>query len=115
MAKRILISLAIVLLVVGPSIARAAQKDDSSAPGNFTSKCVTISGTVTSDGRIFTSDSENRIWKVSNPSALENLDGRHVAVRAKVDRVNGVMRVTSVHSVVEQNYTARLDDAAFRR
>jgi len=115
MAKRILISLAIILFAAGSTIARAAQKDDSTAPGKFTSKCVTISGTVASDGRIFTSDSENRIWKVSNPSALEDLDGKHVAVRAKVDRVNGVLRVTSAHSVVEQTYTARLDDAAFRR
>lgn len=115
MARRTLVILAAVLLVLTPILARAGQNEDAAQACSVSKKVVSISGTVANDAKTFVSDSQSKLWTVANPVALRNFEGRHVSLRANVDRVNGSVIVKSVRMVPDQTYHARVDDAAFRR
>jgi len=115
MSKRTLVSLAAVFIVLTPVLARAGQNDSPQTPSSISKKIARISGTVASDAKTFVSDAQGKIWTIANPDAVRNYEGRHVTLRANLDRVNGSVNVKSVRIVPDQTYHASMDDAAFRR
>ena len=115
MSRRTLVSLAAVFIVLTPVLARAGQSDALKTPSSNSKKIVRISGTIASDAKSVVSDTQGKIWTIANPDALRNYEGRHVTLRANLDRVNGCVNVKSVRIVADQTYHASMDDAAFRR
>jgi hypothetical protein len=65
-----------------------AMKQDQMKQDNMNdnmAKPVSVSGKVSADGKMFTSDKDNKMWTVSNPEALKGHEGHHVTIKAKID------------------------------
>jgi len=72
------------------------MKQDTMKPDTMAKKAVSLTGKVTDDGKMFTSDKDNKMWTVSNPETLKGHEGHHVSVKAHVDEAKNEIRVTSV-------------------
>ena len=59
-------------------------------------KLMSISGTVSDDGKSLTADKDQKSWTVQNPEALKGHEGHHVSVRAHVYADKGEIHVMSV-------------------
>jgi hypothetical protein len=77
-------------------------------------KPFSLAGLVGTDGKTLTADKDSRIWMVSNPEALNGIDGRHVKIRALLDVAQGQIRIVSVSALAERTST-KYSDSAFRR
>ena len=81
------------------SLCAVAQSGDAMKQDNMTNnmaKAVSVSGNVSADGKMFTSDKDNKMWTVSNPEALKGHEGHHVTIKAKIDAAKNQIDVTSV-------------------
>lgn len=72
-----------------------AMKQDQMKQDNM-AKAVSVSGKVSADGKMFTSDKDNKMWTVSNPEALKGHEGHHVTIKARVDAAKNKIDITSV-------------------
>jgi photosystem II stability/assembly factor-like uncharacterized protein len=93
----------------------SAAHDQASDARKASKKAASIPGKVSSDGKTFTADKDNRIWMVVNPELLSSVDGRHVKVKALVDLARSQLHIVSVSAIAEQRTGIKHDDAAFRR
>ena len=59
-------------------------------------KAVSVSGKVSADGKMFTSDKDNKMWTVSNPDAVKGHEGHHVTIKARIDAAKSQIEITSV-------------------
>jgi hypothetical protein len=110
----------VAFLTLMPGMVRAGQnggaaQDRSSDTGKMSRKPTSISGEIGSDGKTLTADKDSKIWIVSNPEALNGIDGRHVKVRAHVDTAQSQIRIVSVSAIAEERAGTKFGDAAFRR
>jgi pentapeptide MXKDX repeat protein len=71
------------------------MKQDNMNADNM-AKAVSVSGKVSADGKMFTSDKDNKMWTVSNPEALKGHEGHHVTIKAKIDVAKNQIDITSV-------------------
>ena len=72
------------------------MKHDNMNADTMTKKAVSVSGKVSDDGKMFTSDKNNKMWTVSNPEALKGHEGHHVTVKAHFDTAKNEIHVTSI-------------------
>jgi hypothetical protein len=89
------------MCLLGVSIAALAQSgqtmsQDNMKTDNMSKKSVSIIGKVSDDGKMLTSDKENRMWTVTNPQVLKGHEGHHVTVRGSVDEAKNEIHVKSV-------------------
>lgn len=84
-----------VLVSLGSWAQTSSQKSDKSSTST-SGKTMTITGTVSNDGKMFVSDKDNKSWKVDNPDALKAHDGHHVSVSASEDPASDTLHVNSV-------------------
>ena len=118
--KRPAITAVVAFLTWMPVTVQAGQnrgtttQDSGSETRKMSGKPIRLTGTVGTDGKTLTADKDSRIWMVSNPEALNGIDGRHVKIRAFLDTAQGQIRIVSVSALAEQNGT-KYSDAAFRR
>jgi hypothetical protein len=91
--KRILIMVfsVMVLASLGGWAQTGSQKSDKSS-----GKTMTMTGTVSSDGKMFVADKDNKSWKVDNPDVLTAHQGHHVSVTASEDPASETLHVNSV-------------------
>jgi hypothetical protein len=91
--KKILIMVfsVMVLASLGGWAQTGSQKSDKSSP-----KTMTMTGTVSSDGKMFVADKDNKSWKVDNPDVLTAHEGHHVSVTASEDPASETLHVNSV-------------------
>jgi hypothetical protein len=91
--KRILIMVfsVMVLASLGGWAQTGSQKSDKSS-----GKTMTMTGTVSSDGKMFVADKDNKSWKVDNPDVLTAHEGHHVSVTANEDPASDTLHVNSV-------------------
>ena len=118
MEKMALIPLA-ALLVLTTLSTGAAQSDNApklSGPRveKQSKKAISISGTVGAEGKTLVSDNDNRIRNVTNPDTLKPREGRPVTVKAHAISSTSEITVTGVR-LKDVRFTAKLDNAAFRR
>jgi membrane protein implicated in regulation of membrane protease activity len=95
--KKILIM--VFSVMVFASLGSWAQTSSQKSDKNSTStsgKTMTITGTVSNDGKMFVSDKDNKSWKVDNPDTLKGHDGHHVSVNASEDPASDTLHVNSV-------------------
>jgi hypothetical protein len=118
--KKLLVPFAALFLFSVANITAVAQGQDTknldrATGGKVSKKSFRISGTVGNDGQVLISDKDNKTWKVANPSALKDNEGRHVTVKAHVNADKEEIYILSVKLAPVQSQSARLGDAAFRR
>ena len=80
-----------VLASLGGWAQTGSQKSDKNS-----GKTMTITGTVSSDGKMFVADKDNKSWKVDNPDILTAHEGHHVSVNANEDPASDTLHVNSV-------------------
>lgn len=98
--KKILIMVfsVMVLASLGNWVPANAQKDktDKTASTATAGKAMTMTGTVSSDGKMFVADKDNKSWKIDNPEELKAHEGHHVSVNANEDAATDTLHVNSV-------------------
>lgn len=72
------------------------MKHDNMNADSMAKNAVSVSGKVSDDGKMFTSDKDNKTWTVTNPEALKGHEGHHVTVKAHVDAAKKEIHVTSI-------------------
>jgi hypothetical protein len=71
------------------------KQDDQMKHDNM-GKAVSVTGKISDDGKMFTSDKDNKSWTISNPEAVKGHEGHHVTVKANVDAGKNEIHVTSL-------------------
>src|SRR5256885_454816 len=98
--KKILIIVfsVMVLASLGSWVPASAQKDktDKNSSTATPGKAMTMTGTVSSDGKMFISDKDNKSWKIDNPEEVKAHQGHHVSVNANEDPASDTVHVNSV-------------------
>lgn len=98
--KKILIMVfsVMVLASLGSWVPANAQKDktDKTTSTATTGKTMTMTGTVSSDGKMFVADKDNKSWKIDNPEEVKAHEGHHVSVNANEDPSTDTLHVNSV-------------------
>jgi hypothetical protein len=72
------------------------QSNTSSATGQGQSQGQKMTGTVSKDGKSFTSDSDSKKYKVSNPDALQGHEGQQVSLILAVDPDTNTIHIIQV-------------------
>lgn len=103
-----------VTVQAGQNGGAGATQGNGSETRKMSGKPISLTGMVGTDGKTLTADKDSRIWMVSNPEALNGIDGRHVKIRALLDAAQGQIRIVSVSALAERTGT-KYGDAAFRR
>jgi len=86
--------LACVLATSMAAFAQDQMKQDNM--NDNMAKAVSVSGKVSADGKMFTSDKDNKMWTVSNPEALKGHEGHHVTIKARIDAARNQIDIASV-------------------
>jgi hypothetical protein len=101
--KKIMLSflaLALGLWVVAGANASAqqsgSQQDQTYQNQTDTKANQNMAGSVSTNGKNFTNDKDNKSYKVDNPDALKGHEGQHVAIVVHVDPDTGVLHIMQV-------------------
>ncbi len=100
MKKLMLVSFALALMVSLLALAQETPKSGAMKPETpkaekMSAKAVTVSGTVSADGKTFV-DKDNKSWTVTNPEALKGHEGHEVTLTAHTDAAKNEVHVVSV-------------------
>jgi hypothetical protein len=100
MKKLLLVSFALALVVSLFTLAQetpksGAMKQETPKAEKMSAKAVTVSGTVSADGKTFV-DKDNKSWTVTNPEALKGHEGHELTLTAHVDSAKNEVHVVSV-------------------
>lgn len=108
MQRIALVSLAALVI----SAMMAAQESPTSR-ATPSAKAVTISGTVSNDGKTLVSEQDDA-WTVANAEVLKGQEGHQVTVKCRPDTARHSIHVFFIKPV-ETKYIANRGDSAFRR
>ena len=70
---------------------------------------VSLTG-MTFDEKLFVSDTDMKIWSVTNPTVLKGHAGRHVRITAELDTANNVLVVKSIKVMAAEHRMPTNDD-----
>jgi len=110
MTRRILLSLAAILLISLPVLSQEAS--DSA---HHSRKTIRITGKVGEEGKFILCDQHHLTLKVSNPEFLRENAGRRVLAKAQWTPAGDGVTITSVKLIQEQAASYNPSDSAFRR
>lgn len=87
-----------VLASLGGWAQTSSQKSQKSTSTTTTTstKAMNMAGTVSSDGKMFVTDKDNKSWKIDNPDEVKAHEGHHVSVNATEDAATDTLHVNSV-------------------
>ena len=105
---------ALCLLAVLMTCAFAGAQQAPELRAAPSAKAVTISGTLSSDGKTLVS-AEDDVWTVSNAEVLKGHEGRQVVVKCRPDSKAHSIHVYFLVRRDEPRYAADRSDSAFRR
>ena len=77
-------------------------------------KTTNCSGTISAGGQTFTCEKDHKIWRVSNPGSLRDMEGHHAKLTFRRSAPDEIF-VTSASVVQEQTVAHNPGDSAFRR
>jgi hypothetical protein len=96
MKKLMIVSFAMTLLMSVVTLAQyGAQQPDAGKSGT-SMKAVSITGTISDDGKMFVGDKDGKSWTISNPDAVKGHEGHHVILQAQVNADKGEVHVMSL-------------------
>ena len=119
---KVLVAVVITLLGCVISIDRALPQDSNttdtgqtsgSGSGEDTAKCkkpgggggidtITMTGSISYDSRVFTSDNDQKSWSITNTDSVKGHEGKKVTVKGWVDADKNEMCVESVRTAGEK-------------
>jgi len=73
-----------------------SEKTDKTASATTSSKAMNMTGTISSDGKSFVADKDNKSWTIDNPEAVKGHQGHHVSVNANEETSTDSLHVNSV-------------------
>jgi hypothetical protein len=85
MKKLMIISFALTLLMSVVALAQYGSQQPDTSKSGASMKAVSITGTISDDGKMFVSDKDGKSWTISNPDAVKGHEGHHVILQAQVD------------------------------
>jgi hypothetical protein len=96
MKKLMIISFALTLLMSVVALAQYGSQQPDTGKSGTSMKAVSITGTISDDGKMFVSDKDGKSWTISNPDAVKGHEGHHVILQAQVDADKGEVHVMSL-------------------
>jgi hypothetical protein len=81
-----------------------SQKSEKSSTAT-SAKAMKMTGTVSSDGKMFIADKDNKSWRIDNPDEVKADEGHRVSVNANEDPATDTLHVNSV-KMLGKNKTA---------
>jgi hypothetical protein len=102
MNKRILFSFAALALLSASGLAQDK-------------KAMNCAGTISDDGQSFTCEKDHHVWKVSNPAALDGMQGQYAKLTFKRTSKADEVLVTSASAVQQPTVAHNPGDSASRR
>jgi lipid-binding SYLF domain-containing protein len=81
---------------VPPAVVPAKGQQPITSKSGTSMKAVSITGTISDDGKMFVSDKDGKSWTISNPDAVKGHEGHHVILQAQVDADKGEVHVMSL-------------------
>jgi hypothetical protein len=96
MKKILIMVFSVMLLASLGGWARASSQKNEKSSSTATAKATNIMGTVSSDGKTFVADKDNKSWTIDNPEAVKAHEGHHVSLNANADTATDTLHVNSV-------------------
>jgi hypothetical protein len=96
MKKLMTISFVLALLVYAVAVAQYGAQSPDNSKSSVSMKAVSITGTISDDGKMFVSDKDGKSWTISNPDAVKGHEGHHVILQAQVNADKGEVHVMSL-------------------
>jgi hypothetical protein len=96
MKKLMIISFALTLLMSVVALAQYGSQQPDTGKSGTSMKTVSITGTISDDGKMFVSDKDGKSWTISNPDAVKGHEGHHVILQAQVDADKSQVHVMSL-------------------
>jgi hypothetical protein len=96
MKKLMTISFVLALLMSAVAVAQYGAQPPDNSKSSMSMKAVSVTGTISDDGKMFVSDKDNKSWTISNPAAVKGHEGHHVILRAQVDADKNAVHVVSL-------------------
>ena len=96
MKKLMIISFALTLLMSVVALAQYGSQQPDTGKSGASMKAVSITGTISDDGKLFVSDKDGKSWTISNPDAVKGHEGHHVILQAQVDADKSQFHVMSL-------------------
>jgi hypothetical protein len=96
MKKLMIISFVLALLMSAVAVAQYGGQQPDNSKSGMSMKAVSITGTISDDGKMFVNDKDGKSWAISNPDAVKGHEGHHVILQAQVDADKNAVHVVSL-------------------
>jgi hypothetical protein len=96
MKNLMIISFALTLLMSVVALAQYGSQQPDTGKSGTSMKAVSITGTISDDGKMFVSDKDGKSWTISNPDAVKGHEGHHVILQAQVNANKSEVHVMSL-------------------
>jgi hypothetical protein len=96
MKKLMTISFVLALLMSAVALAQYGSQQPDTGKSGTSMKAVSITGTISDDGKMFVSDEDGKSWTISNPDAVKGHEGHHVTLQAQVNADKSEVHVMSL-------------------
>ncbi len=96
MKKLMIISFALTLLMSVVAQAQYGSQQPDTGKSGTSMKAVSITGTISDDGKMFVSDKDGKSWTISNPDAVKGHEGHHVILQVQVNADKSEVHVMSL-------------------
>jgi hypothetical protein len=96
MKKLMIISFVLALLMSAVAVAQYGGQQPDNSKSGMSMKAVSITGTISDDGKMFVNDKDGKSWAISNPDAVKGHEGHHVILQAHVDADKNAVHVVSL-------------------
>jgi hypothetical protein len=73
-----------------------SEKSEKTTSATTSSKAMNMTGTISTDGKSFVADKDNKSWTIDNPEAVKGHQGHHVSINANEETTNDSVHVNSV-------------------
>ena len=84
MKKLMIISFVLALLMSAVAVAQYGAQQPDNSKSSMSMKAVSVTGTISDDGKMFVSDKDGKSWTISNPDTVKGHEGHHVVMSLKM-------------------------------
>ncbi len=75
MKKLMIVSFLLALLMSAVAVAQYGAQQPDNSKSSMSTKAVSITGTISDDGKMFVNDKDGKSWAISNPDAVKDMKG----------------------------------------
>ena len=96
MKKLMIISFVLALLMSTVAVGQYGAPQPDNSKSSMSMKAVSVTGTISDDGKMFVNDKDNKSWTISNPDAVKGHEGHQVMLLAQMDADKNAVHVVSL-------------------